>query len=254
MNYKRTVKKLLVVCAVLFGVLIGIPQATVLAAGINASEDLIDAPEIMPNKTYSIDYRGNKNADINMSDDGEYRYVKVSITKANDYYLQGLTMSGSSFRATLYNEDMTERTSVDAYKGSAAQVSSLYLDKGTYYIRISVWSEDIYAKLSLTSIGKPKKVTDVTAKESSWSWSNNKQMDVNWTEQNGVSGYQVQYSLQSSMKKAKTVKTEDHSARIEKLKSGKKYYVRVRAYNESSSGKKYYSAWSKVKSVKISKK
>lgn len=41
------------------------------------------------------------------------------------------------------------------------------------------------------------------------------------------------------------------SAIVKKLKSGKKYYVRVRAYKVVG-GKKYYSAWAtKTKPVKV---
>ena len=70
-----------------------------------------------------------------------------------------------------------------------------------------------------------------------------------------VSGYQVQYSTSSKFtsgtskyanakfSKGRTTKT------IKNLKSGKKYYVRVRTY-KSVDGTKCYSSWSKVKSVK----
>ena len=40
------------------------------------------------------------------------------------------------------------------------------------------------------------------------------------------------------------------SATIKKLKSKKKYYVRMRTYKVVN-GKKVYSAWSKAKSVKV---
>ena len=70
-----------------------------------------------------------------------------------------------------------------------------------------------------------------------------------------VSGYQVQYSTSSKFtsgtskyanakfSKGRTTKT------IKNLKSGKKYYVRVRTY-KSVDGTKCYSSWSKAKSVK----
>ncbi|MDE6982323.1 MAG: fibronectin type III domain-containing protein, partial [Lachnospiraceae bacterium] len=48
-----------------------------------------------------------------------------------------------------------------------------------------------------------------------------------------------------TVKKAKTT-----SAKISKLKSGKKYYVRMRAY-KTIEGKKYAGSWSKVLTVKV---
>ncbi|MDO4977827.1 MAG: fibronectin type III domain-containing protein [Eubacteriales bacterium] len=69
----------------------------------------------------------------------------------------------------------------------------------------------------------------------------------------GVTGYQIQYSLKSNftgkktvtIKSAKTVKKK-----IGKLKSKKKYYIRIRCF-KTVSGKKYYSVWSAKKSVKV---
>ena len=45
-------------------------------------------------------------------------------------------------------------------------------------------------------------------------------------------------------KEAKTTKNK-----VKKLKAKKKYYVRVRTY-KTVNGKKVYSSWSKVKSIK----
>lgn len=47
-------------------------------------------------------------------------------------------------------------------------------------------------------------------------------------------------------------KNKTTSLTVKKLKANKKYYVRVRTYNKVN-GKKIYSAWSKVKTVKTKK-
>ena len=49
-------------------------------------------------------------------------------------------------------------------------------------------------------------------------------------------------------KSAKSKTTKKATYTISKLKKGKKYYVRVRAYNK---GKKAYGDWSKKKAVKV---
>ena len=64
----------------------------------------------------------------------------------------------------------------------------------------------------------------------------------------GAAGYQIQYSLKSNMKSAKSKTTKKATYTISKLKKGKKYYVRVRAYNK---GKKAYGDWSRKKAVKV---
>lgn len=82
-----------------------------------------------------------------------------------------------------------------------------------------------------------------------------RKMTVKWGKNSKASGYIVQYGLKSSFKGAKTVtlsKATLISKTIAKLTKGKVYYVRVRAFKKVSS-KKYYSAWSAAKKVKISK-
>ena len=76
---------------------------------------------------------------------------------------------------------------------------------------------------------------------------------VKWTRQKDqVTGYQVQYSLKSNFKgaKAKRVKqNKTKSLTIGKLKSKKKYYIRIRTYKKIGTAY-YYSPWSKKRSIK----
>lgn len=80
-----------------------------------------------------------------------------------------------------------------------------------------------------------------------------KKFTVTWAKVSGVKGYQIQYSSDKKFKnnnKSVTVtKQKTTKATVKKLKSKKKYYVRVRTY-KTVNGKKIYSSWSKVKSVK----
>lgn len=67
------------------------------------------------------------------------------------------------------------------------------------------------------------------------------------------SGYQIQYSTSEKFTKKTTKKVTVKSYKttkktIRNLKSNKKYYVRIRTYKVVK-GKKYYSYWSKVKSI-----
>lgn len=73
-----------------------------------------------------------------------------------------------------------------------------------------------------------------------------------WTNISGESGYQVYYSTKkdSGFKKVKSYKTNVVKGSKSKLKSGKKYYFKVRAYKKTASGT-VYSSWSSVKSIKI---
>ena len=76
---------------------------------------------------------------------------------------------------------------------------------------------------------------------------------VTWKKVGGVKGYQVQVATDKKFKKnKKTVnikKQKTTKTTVKKLKAKKKYYVRMRTY-KTVNGKKVYSSWSKVKSVK----
>ena len=80
-----------------------------------------------------------------------------------------------------------------------------------------------------------------------------KKFTVTWAKVSGVKGYQIQYSSDKKLKKnnksVTVTKQKITKATVKKLKSKKKYYVRVRTY-KTVNGKKIYSSWSKVKSVK----
>ncbi len=79
-----------------------------------------------------------------------------------------------------------------------------------------------------------------------------KKIKLSWKKIKGVKGYQVRYALsKGKLKKAKIKAAKKNSYVIKKLKN-KKYFVQVRAYKVVGK-KKYYGAWSKVKSVKVKK-
>lgn len=111
-------------------------------------------------------------------------------------------------------------------------------------------TEDYSAASAQVSITvKPKKVTVKSAKPAK-----GKKLTVKWNKDTKVTGYEVQVALNKSFKSGKKTmtvkKASKNSAVLTKLKKGKKYYVRVRAYKTVSiNGKnqKLYSDWSKVK-------
>ena len=80
-----------------------------------------------------------------------------------------------------------------------------------------------------------------------------KQLSVQWTAREDVTGYEIEYGLNSKLKDGTTVRVKKAATAkkvIKGLKSGKKYYVRIRAYRKVGR-KTYWSAWSKTKSTKV---
>ena len=69
-----------------------------------------------------------------------------------------------------------------------------------------------------------------------------------------ITGYQVQFANSKSFTKNKMVSVNGFkktSKKVTGLKAGKKYYVRIRTY-KTIKGEKFYSSWSKIKTIKVS--
>lgn len=81
--------------------------------------------------------------------------------------------------------------------------------------------------------------------------SGSKKFTVKYKAVSGATGYLVRYSLRLNMSSANSVAVTGTQKTMQKLKSGKKYYVQVRAYKIDSSKSKVYGSWSTVKSVKV---
>ena len=80
-------------------------------------------------------------------------------------------------------------------------------------------------------------------------------MTVKWTKTARAIGYQIRYSTSKTFASDNGTDSASggkDSKRIEKLKRGKTYYVRVRAY-KIVGNRLYWSEWSPVKTVRISK-
>ena len=98
---------------------------------------------------------------------------------------------------------------------------------------------------SVTKPGKVKKVTTKVNKK--------KSVIIKWRKQKAVTGYQIRYSVNKKMKKAKikTITKNNAKTVLKKLKPGK-YFVQIRAYKVVN-GKKVAGKWSSKKVVKVSK-
>lgn len=77
-------------------------------------------------------------------------------------------------------------------------------------------------------------------------------MVVSTKEVKGAKGYQILYAANSSFTKGKkSLNTGLLNKTVKKLKSGRKYYVKVRAYKADSTGKRIYGSYSKAAAVKV---
>ena len=80
-------------------------------------------------------------------------------------------------------------------------------------------------------------------------------LSVRWKQNLNATGYQLQYSRSSKFKSAKTITVKQGkttSYTLKKLARGKKYYLRIRAF-QTVSKKNHFSKWTVAKGVKVKK-
>lgn len=105
----------------------------------------------------------------------------------------------------------------------------------------------LYAKW--TKVSKPGATKLLSLKNAK-----GKKISVKCKKVKKADGYEIAYSTSKKFKKSTpTVTTKKPQATIKKLKKGKTYYVRVRAYNIDSTGSKIGGAWTAAKKVKVKK-
>lgn len=133
-------------------------------------------------------------------------------------------------------------TTVTVASTSAATQPSNLTSAST--VNSSVNSTSTTAK---STVSKPKKTSIKKLKKGK------KSITILWAKSAGVKGYQIQLATDKKFKKNKkivTIKKQKTTKKtVKKLKNKKKYFVRVRTY-KTVNGKKVYSSWSKIKSVK----
>lgn len=186
------------------------------------------------------------NSDVAVTDSPQQEKKSQKITGVSSSYKKAYK---SSF--TLKPKAKTSCT----YKTSNEKIAKVNSNgkvtiKGTGKATITVTAKatENYksATKKITIYAVPAKMKTPTVK------AGRKSLSVKWSKDSKADGYQIQYSTSSKFKKAKTVSCSKKTVKktIKKLKKGKKYYVRIRAYRKIGN-KKYYGTYSKVKSVKV---
>ncbi|MCR5273410.1 MAG: hypothetical protein K6E13_10595 [Lachnospiraceae bacterium] len=205
---------------------------------------------------------------------GHYDYFKIKLKKTSKVKLTfGPKSVGDdcSFHLTLYNTDNVDE-SIFSYVSSVSS-KTIYLKKGTYYLRVS-GTVDLPYKLkyqsSSFSVKKPviKKVKRGEAYKSWWYGTKMRYFGTISLKTKGtIDGYGVQIAKKSNMKskislsdslKEKdcgTYSYSDTKSTIRRFKSQgfkrRTYYVRVRGYVYTAFDEKIYGSWSKAKRVKL---
>jgi len=223
----------------------GVKTHTCMACGATKTEAV--ARKSHTYKTYTTKDAINKNGSV---------VTKCTVcgavkSKSTIYYPKTIKLSKTSY--TYNGKVQIPSVTVKDSKGKTLKKNTDYTvtyakgrkNVGKYAVKITFKGKYSGSKTLYYTI-KPKatSISKLTAGK--------KKFTVKWKKLTSqTTGYQIQYSTNKNFKSAKTAtvsKNKTTSKSISKLKAKKKYYVRIRTYK--TVGKtKYYSSWSKVKSV-----
>lgn len=188
--------------------------------------------ELSPTKVATIVF--DKNGEINGSN--TYQFKQDGIT-----YIVTLKKDGSIL-AYYYNTQLSKWVAIP----NTVQDNNSY-----FYTRKKNkdGTTNIVIKKSTIKTNKIKKVTIKNVKSNK-----KKNLIVTFKKLSKVNGYQIQVSTNAKFTKkttkSKTLSSSKTKWTFKKLKSKKKYYVRVRAF-KTQNGKKVYGNWSKTKKIKV---
>lgn len=175
---------------------------------------------------------------INPDKDSRFKKNKTIVEGLADYY------DGSTGGFKNYIGGDVDLGFATVQVSSALTSYDRLLNKKTSLYDMSDVDYKLYTKLTLS---KPsiKKVTSPKKK----------QIKVTWKKIKGVTGYEIQASTSKNFKKSKTktfkVKkgTATNTTLKKSLKSRRRYYVRMRTYKTTISGKTVKSKWSAKKKI-----
>ena len=168
-----------------------------------------------------------------------------NIVKLGDYYYNldatwdsQLSQAGIRYRYFLKGDNFKDHTRDDQYKNS------------DFYRNYPMAASDYVSDVQNEQSEKTKNSFFENQKTKIKNISKNK---IKLKKIENATGYKIQYSTNKKFKKkVRTIKTKKTTYKIKKLKKGKTYYIRYKAYRNSSEGQ-VSTDWSKTKKIKLKK-
>ena len=178
------------------------------------------------------------------------------LTQAKKYSENSITMTWNKCKNVKGYEIYRATSKNGKYKKIKTTTSTKYKDVKlssgkTYYYKVRAYNvvsgKKLYGKFSdIKAMGTKPKTPSIKVS------AGKNEAKVTWKKISRVSGYDVYMSTRKNgtYRKTKTLEAKKTSCLKTGLKKGNKYYFKIRSYRKVV-GKKFYSSWSTVKSVKI---
>lgn len=204
-------------------------------------------------KDYTVSYSNNKNAGkatVKITGKGNYKgsitktfTIAKKATKLTVKKSYTLTQNAKSFNLkavttgdgkVTYVSSNKKLVTVDS-KGKVTLVKNA-VGKTTITIKAAAGKNYGAAVAKVTIVVKPGNISKLNLKSSK------NKINLSWTANKALVGYEIQYSTRADFKGAKTKKSSKASLILSNLASKRVYYVRVRAYKKVA-GATLYSAF-----------
>ncbi len=212
--------------------------------------DKVTVSKLSQNKKYYVRVRsftdvGNKTYKGSWSDSKSIVTAKYDLTKASVTKLADKAYTG---------KPITQKITVKC-GGKTLKNGTDYTVSYTANKKIGTATAKIVGKGSYGGVINKKFKINPAKQEIQKLTAKSKAFYIDFAQKDSASGYELQYSLNSNFRNAAKINISDNKAdkkTVSKLKSGKKYFVRVRSYTIVN-GNKYYGAWSAHKGVTVKK-
>ncbi len=166
-----------------------------------------------------------------------------STSKKNVSKLKYTKISNKTYTGKAIKPKMTVKDGSKTLKNGKDYTLSYKNNKNTGNATITIKGKGKYT-------GSVKKTFKIVPKAPSLKVTAGKKSAKVNTKTKGANGYVVEYSLKKNMSAKKSMTITKTSGIMKKLASNKILYVRSRAY-KTIGGKKYYSSYSSIKSMKV---
>ena len=205
------------------------------------------ATEMKLNKNYKGIFSISEDVDWYKFSVSSKGIIKLKFSKDDSANIENI---GRGWDIQIYNKSNNELVSEKKYVTSSTSISTT-LKKGTYYVKVyPEWSgeapTDCIYNLKVSYAATPAKPASVKAKAGKAS------VKVSWKKASKATGYEVYRSTSKNGKYSKIATLKD-AGKVnytdKKAKSGKKYFYKVRAYNNSN-GVKANSSYSAIVNAK----
>lgn len=217
---------------------------------------MLDGKTLVFNTDYTVAYGNNTdvgNAMVTITGKGSYtgsKLVSFTIVKAEGQTNVSITCKKTLYKVSYGIKPFKINAASDgkmAFSSSNPKIAAVDKETGKVTIRntgiatITIKAREASKKVSVKVSPKKQSLKQAKAVKG-------RKLTVKWSKDKRASGYQVQISTDKKFKgNVKSKKLSKTSYTFTKLKTGRKYYARVRSYQKS--GKEtLYGAWSAAKS------